>query len=723
MTPYLITSFEEATLAALIHEPFGYDHADIFEKPQINYIFNYLSSFMPKPAPGMKTSGSILLEHQYIDRDFMEDYSRFYVGRFGNDGYKCARLHFFDCDLTHKQLDALLAGDSDVVFAKEPKKKLSLEILQRHYLGFMVIKPLTRTFVGKTCLRVSGDRGKGKKKIDKRYEVNLFGLKLTIDSIAFQEQDKVVAACATTAIWTALHGLPGRGVKDIKSCSEITTAALNFVDGSSNGFPNKELSNKQIQRTLDVEGLRYHNSNLEHSTQDFFKEYVTAHIDSDLPVILTGTVYGLKKSESGDYVKARHAVTALGYDFRGDSNWVYVHDDRLGPYARAKVVMLKDYLKSKTPRSARNRWGLAMSVRGADATSWRDPHEIIVPDISIVPADKKTRLPFKYAHGTAVRIAEQIDGYLAAELCDLIEIEMPVISFKIKLASIAQARDDVRAHVTKRKAGDTLGNWAIQEASLTRWREEKLSFLTGHLARLQWQLDFFWNEESAFRVFLDATDIPLGHAVSGIYVQDPVYAEAMLAGFIGQESKVGGLDDQHFFPAFTRALKRRRDDYENHLNITYGALRAPNHIKENEISKNGRGTNPTTHRFRDPQDVPLSEIDPRFKVIADDSSCGRNLIWAIGKDGVLFVAEDIPKPEELGHPSMTGMQAARIAGEIHREKKVWAVNPYSGRYSSDYSPAEKEEFLKNAVRKIQSLFPKDKFKIQKSKPKTKQKKP
>ena len=115
MTPYLITSFEEATLAALIHEPFAYDHADIFEKRQIKYIYNYLKSFMPELPEDKKTVGSILLEHQYIDRDFLEDYSRFYLGRFGNDGYKCARLHFFNCDLTHKQLDALLVGDSDVV--------------------------------------------------------------------------------------------------------------------------------------------------------------------------------------------------------------------------------------------------------------------------------------------------------------------------------------------------------------------------------------------------------------------------------------------------------------------------------------------------------------------------------------------------------------------------------------------------------------------------------
>lgn len=67
----------------------------------------------------------------------------------------------------------------------------------------------------------------------------------------------------------------------------------------------------------------------------------------------------------------------------------------------------------------------------------------------------------------------------------------------------------------------------------------------------------------------------------------------MLAGFIGQESQVAGLDDQHFFPAFTRAVKQRRDDYESHLNSMYGTLRAPNHIKENEVARNGKGTNPT----------------------------------------------------------------------------------------------------------------------------------
>lgn len=715
MTPYLITSFEEATLAALIHEPYGYDHADIFEKPQIKYIYNYLKSFMPKIKKGKKTVGSILLEHEYIDRDFLEDYSRFYLGRFRNDGYKCARLHFFNCDLTHKRLDALLAGDANTVLADDTDKKAvkTIKQLQSHYLGFMVIKPLTRTFVGKTCLRVIGDRGVGKKKIAKCYDVNLFGIKLTIDSIAFQEQDKVVAACATTAIWTALHSLPGRGVKDIKSCSEITTAALNFVDGSSNGFPNKELTNKQIQRTLDVEGLRYHNAGLEKSTKESFRDSLVAHIDSDLPVILTGTVYGLKPNAAGEYIKAGHAITALGYDFRDGAEWVYVHDDRLGPYARAKMVMLEDFLGDSTPEAAKGRWGLAMSLREADATTWVPPHEIIVPDISIIPADKKTRIDFKFARGTAERISDQVLGYLVDEICPEFGFDVPEVTYEIKLASIAQTRDEVRQHRTQRKIGDTLGKYTLDEERMIRWRKEKLSFLTGNLARLQWQIDFFWNSERAFRVFLDATDIPLGNAVSGIYIHDPIYADAMLGGFKGQECQVAGMDDEHFFAAFTRAIKQRREDYEGHLNDMYGTLRAPNHIKVNEVSRDGEGTNPTAKRIWDPQQIPLVEVHKAYKRVADEASSNpaskSQLIWAIGKGGELFIAEDIPKPDELGHPSMTGMQAARIAGEIKRKCDYWEVNFFSGRYSGDYTDAEKTQFLTNALYKIRSLFPRDTF--------------
>ena len=43
MTSYLVSSFQKATLSALIRESTGYDFADIFTKEQITYLFNYLT--------------------------------------------------------------------------------------------------------------------------------------------------------------------------------------------------------------------------------------------------------------------------------------------------------------------------------------------------------------------------------------------------------------------------------------------------------------------------------------------------------------------------------------------------------------------------------------------------------------------------------------------------------------------------------------------------------
>ncbi|QKG67053.1 hypothetical protein HP062_16525 [Pseudomonas sp. B14-6] len=708
MTPYLVSQFQKSTLSALIRECFGYDFSDIFAKDQVSYLFNYLKALGAK---------SILLEPKYIDRDFLEDYSRFYVKRFGNDGYVCGRLHFFSCEVDHRNLDKLLLDGSS--------GDLTSELLQDHYLGFVVIKPLARTFVGKTCLRVSGDLGDGaatKKKISKRYDVNLFGIKLHVSSIAFQEQDKVVAACATTAIWTALHGLPWRDVKDIPSCSEITIAALNYVDGSNNGFPNKELSNKQIQRSLDVEGLRYHPTSLLKESRQWFLNYVTAHIDSGLPLILSGTVYGPKAVDEDDEseaetdsarqsvrLKGGHAITVLGYDSRSDANWLYVHDDRLGPYARAELIDASDLLGESTPEDLLGRWALAFSHRNEHG-EWAEPHEILVPDLSIVPAEKKTRLPFQFARGTAMAIEEQIIPWMQ-RICAFAEMDLEPLTFSIRLTSISQARDGVFDHTVGYEVDEklTLGKVELHATSskLERWNGDKLKFLTSPMARLQWEIDFRWGAKPVFKVLLDATDIPLGDAVSAIYIHDLLLAELILGAFEEQKSWPGDVDDEQFYSAFLKALKRRDDDYVSHLNQAYGALRAPKRLEDSEVSATGEGKNPTLkHRF-DPQADTLVSLFT--DVVADPTY--RNLIWAIGRDGSLFVAEDLKIPVKLGHPSMTGLQAARIAGEMWRRgeglEASWGVNYMSGRYSRDY--ATPDTYLTNAIRKIASFFPDDRF--------------
>jgi len=712
MTPYLVSSFQQATFSALIRECFGYAFSDIFLKEQIKYLFGYL-----------KECGCIymLLEPEYIDREFLEDYSRYYVKRFGNDGYKCGRIHFFSCYIDHKSLDSLLQGSAVEEFTDG---NLTIEYLQKHYLGFVVIKPLSRTFVGKTCLRLIGDSGTGdgtKKKITKCYKVNLFGVELHIESIAFQEQDKVVAACATTSIWTALHALPWRDVRLIPSCSEITINALNFAEGSNNGFPNKELTNKQIQRSLDVEGLRYHSTHLLTESRAWFQSCVTSYIDSDLPLILVGEVYSIhlpsekeeEKSDEGCYPFKRrggHAVTVLGYDFRDASNIIYIHDDRLGPYARVELVCLASHQAFKKVPELQKRWGLAFRCTNDGGRTWQSEYEILIPDACIVPTEKKARLPFQYAYGTAQAITQQI----AADIVSLQALAVNVsdlpkgrVSFNIKLSSISKVREHVLQHKLARSVGEQIlasdgrSLSYFNDESLERWREDRVRILTSPMARLQWEIDFICGDQEVFKVLLDATDIPLGNAVSGIYAKDPLHSELLFQMLRRIPNDDLNTDNTHFYGAFLNVLEQRDIDYENHLNQAYGALRAPLRLEESEISDSGKGLNKTIGHYFDPVEKKLTDIFP--DIVSDPIN--RNLIWAIGRDGSLFVAEDLSEPK-LGHPSMTGLQAARIAGEMWWTQEngmpIWHVNHASGRYSRDYVTPDK--YLSNAVRKIASFF-------------------
>jgi hypothetical protein len=100
MINYLTCAFSKPTLTTLIKEPFGSDFPEIFHKQQIQYLFQYLSDLEAK---------SILLEREYIDKDYLEDYVSYYVKCFGNNGEKCARLHFFKTDhIDHKFIEEIL---------------------------------------------------------------------------------------------------------------------------------------------------------------------------------------------------------------------------------------------------------------------------------------------------------------------------------------------------------------------------------------------------------------------------------------------------------------------------------------------------------------------------------------------------------------------------------------------------------------------------------------
>jgi hypothetical protein len=687
MIPYLVCEFSKPTLSNLVKECFGDEFPDILQKLQIHYIYQYLKDLGAR---------SILLEFDYVDKDYLEDYSRYYVKRFSNAGHKCARLHFFSAEIEHAKLNKILIND---------KCELVADDLNRAYLGFMVVKPLPKTFIGKTCLKRYPEKNPDAKRtlLSRTYTANLFGITLEVESIAFQEQDKVVSACATASIWTALNSISWRNVREIHACSVITTNAINFIEGSSNGFPNKELSNKQILRALDVENLRHHSETLTESTKQDFIESVRSIINSQLPLILGADVYGISEAQ-GLIKKAGHAVTVLGYRFNAEEQIVYLHDDRLGPYARAAFVELSNHtFNSEEDRqrfSYDGAWGLTLQEKD-DTGAWKDPHEILIPYSSIVPTHQKVRLPSKFAKNTFKHIVSEYHRWLAEKGPAEFQSGTPPLRFELKLSEISSIRKEILESPLITTFPNKGLTQTLPEADVEQLKSDRIAFLTKSLARFQWVGNFYFNDELAFRVLVDATDIPQGNAVSAVFVENKKLADGVLTYFREVAPTVSSDPDpeeelEKFYVSFLRRLKRPEKSLMEHLDKTYGELRAPSYIKAAEIAGGDVNHNDTTMCLYEATKVSLDSIYPH---IATDGSADP-LIWAISHEGALLIAEE---KSHQGHPCITGMKPARISGELLRTNTGWVINSKSGRYSKDYQNTG--ELLINVLEKFKAIFP------------------
>src|SRR5436309_2577451 len=116
---------------------------DVAAQDHANYVYRYLHSI------GTKT---IIVEYNYTDGDYLEDFASYYVRCYEPYDRCCKRLHFFAEDLTPASLRSLVLGEAASDRA---------HTLRKSYLGFLVARPLPSAIVGRTILKTydpDGDR-------------------------------------------------------------------------------------------------------------------------------------------------------------------------------------------------------------------------------------------------------------------------------------------------------------------------------------------------------------------------------------------------------------------------------------------------------------------------------------------------------------------------------------------------------------------------------------
>ncbi len=318
--------------------------------------FRYLIDYLGRSGLNAQT---IVIEDDYISKDFLHDFASYYALCFERYSKFCKRVHFFSTSITTEKFQAVILGN------EEDHKEF-----WEKYLGFIVVKPIPVTVIGYSILKTysnSQDINDRNFWGIRKYKMHFFGNEIEFASLAFQEQDSVLAACATTAIWTMLNKASVDFYTILKSPSQITKDADNVSPDGSRLFPNKGLSLLQICQAILNSGLVSEVKQPDYSLKNtkgeevakvvsnrYLKKILSAYSSIGIPIILV-----IKVPNDDSY--SLHAITVLGFKQKvpvsivpkTEITWLadniekfYAHDDQWGPFVR---IEFKDDAEIETP--------------------------------------------------------------------------------------------------------------------------------------------------------------------------------------------------------------------------------------------------------------------------------------------------------------------------------------------------------------------------------------
>ncbi len=332
--PYQVLDYSWDTLVGLFaNAPPNSEKWDyVSDKRQILYIDRYLRDLKVQ---------CLVFERRYTDKFYSDDYNGYYVRCFNRYEKTCSRIHAFVSPFDEKRV-------ADIF---KPGSKTDLQSLG--YRGFIVVKPLPETVVGRTCLSPPSRFAKpapGYFISGLETKPNLFGADLSVNSLPCQEQDHEVAACATTAVWSVLQGTSELFSNPIMMPLEITRLGNEKSGHQRTVFPNDGLAMSQICDVVRGVGLEPVVS--VPLTKKLFAAEANAYLRAGIPLIFGLDLNTAPKSHptprelhavalsgvgepTGDIeLLAGDGTQSLNFRLRGTRiDEVFAHDDGVGPYA------------------------------------------------------------------------------------------------------------------------------------------------------------------------------------------------------------------------------------------------------------------------------------------------------------------------------------------------------------------------------------------------------
>jgi hypothetical protein len=671
-----VVEFHQDLLVNFIRSKTGWESRDEIDgKAQLAVLIALLKdNSCGNPAQTM------VFEEEYADKQYAEDYAQYFARALHGYPKLCSRVHFFRNDFSKFQfVSALESGGADPL----------LQQMQESYIGFLVIRPIPRTFIAKLCLNFADLEDVHL--IKSSTEVSLFGLSLNVDSVPFTEQDRIVAACASAAIWSYLAATPGLGKKAAPSLSGITSAATLNSHKAIRTFPAQGLSADHIVsafQRFNLEPVWLHD-NINDEFEKF-KESQYSYLKNNIPVLMGVKVYE-RTSIGGFSLKGLHCVCVVGFrkkagqlyiDSKASAsvvgenlNRLYVHDDRYGPYQELDLENLVDLGNGEKAIPLVTRLDKSENV---DQSGGK---QFFVPQTCLIAVDHKIRIPYSEIRNHCLAFGAFITNFLAYErsianhltgeqnsfLRDAEKLLDPI--WDIYLTPSNALKEELLASQNVRTFNSALPKSALLSTNFPKhvWRCRLIS------------RDHFAIDTVMTDLLFDASDIPQGKLFLG-YV---CFNDSAIKAWKLLETKAATINWHDFvdldaFPYISCVRNFvSRDEKPSLFTALFGRPQLPHRslkLGEGDQYGNVKSRRVLTIRFGSndaEQILGLLETTKEY-------------IWLVTKRGDLIVGEDVVSDDSsLGHVTLIDGKMARLGGMILYSENRWTLNLRSRAYTPD----------------------------------------
>jgi hypothetical protein len=377
-------------------------------QPNQDAAVEYLASYL-----GDLGAKSALFEPHYVDRHYVDDFANYYSRSFRPPRAHCARVHFFSSP------EAAIGSFFDEAYAVSSNAKKVAQSLEEFYLGFVVQRPLATAKIGRTVLKTYPLAGGRHYQVLRPYRINLAGLRLHIQGLAYQQQDRGAAVCASTALWSALQRVA-------YVAGHRTPTPISITEAAASPFPASYGLN-DLQMAAAIAALGYSADEfMPAENRALFMAKLQMCLDSQLPAILL--VSKKQKTGAGE-VTIGHAVTVTGYNessspvdvpapdsrlppvpmLGGNLETLYVHDDNLGSHAHYELVKSADLNNDGHPKLILRRGSSKRPVE-----KWWDIDDWAI-ECALVPKPQKLRQPIDALFLNILMLRWLFEGILKGE--------------------------------------------------------------------------------------------------------------------------------------------------------------------------------------------------------------------------------------------------------------------------------------------------------------------